>query len=300
MFFHLLNLLGVLSWDPQIRGLLIVVVIFVMLPGSIYLLIATNVGARMGFLLAVAGITGWTMILGITWTFYGQGLKGRDPSWKVQEVVHSASAGDLSTGTLHTLRDYPDGWHKLPKTGSSTLGDALAAADAFITKSGRKPKMGHEGPVIKDPTPAQLRFPAEFSTSDQYVVVGGYTKGGDNCLGGTIGDLTCKHQFPKFIGDRVNHDFFFRHSPHYVTVLLQPAIANPKAPDGTVSYTTNPDTTKPVTAVVVLRDLGSIRFPQVMITLASAIIFAITCLQLHRRDKAIMAARAAGAQPLTV
>lgn len=282
MHLHLLNLLGVLSWDPQIRGLLIVVVIFVMLPGSIYLLLATNVGARMGFLLAVAGITGWTMILGVTWAFYGQGLKGRDPSWKVQEVVHSASAGDLSTGTLKTLRDYPEGWKKLPETGSPILGDALAAADAFITKSGRKPKMGHEGPIIKEPTEAQKRYPAEFSTSDQYVVVGGYDKGGDNEL------FTIR-----------KHKFYFRHSPHYVTVLLRPAVANPVDANGNQSYSTTPDTTKPVTAVVVLRDLGSVRFPQVMIALASAIIFGLTCLQLHRRDKQIMAARAAGLTPAT-
>jgi hypothetical protein len=214
----------------------------------------------------------------------------------VQEVVHTASATDLSTGTLHTLRDYPEGWQKLPASGSSVLGDALAATDNFITKSGRKPKMSPEGPVIKKPTEVQLRYPAEFSDSAGYTLLGGYTKGGDNCLGGTFGDLKCKHQFPKVIRDRVNHDFFFRHSSHYVAVILQPMVTydavNGVAPAPTV------DTTKPLTVVVLLRDLGSIRFPQVLIAIASAIIFGVTCLQLHRRDKQIMAARAAGQAPL--
>ena len=296
MHLHLLNMLGTLSWDPQIRGILIVATVVVMLPGSIYLLLATNVGARMGFLLAIAGITGWTMILGVTWTFYGQGLKGRDPSWKVQEVVHTASARDLSTGTLGTLKDYPEGWKKLPAAGSALLGDALAATDNFVTKSGRKPKIGPEGPIVKKPTPAQPRYPAEFSDSAGYTVVAGYTKGGDNCLGGTFGDLKCKHQLPKFLLDHVNHDFFLRHSPHYVAVVLQPMVTYPAVGGGSPPPTV--DTSKPLTVVIVLRDLGSIRFPQVMISLASAIIFGVTCLQLHRRDKQIMAARAAGATPL--
>ncbi len=281
MHLHLVNVLGTLAWDPQIRGILIVVTVVVMLPGSIFLLLATNVGARIGFLLAIAGITGFTMLLGVTWAFYGQGLKGREPSWKVQEVVHSMSPTDLSTGTLKTLGDYPDGWKKLPLSGSPILGDAQAAVDNFITKSGRKPKLGHEGPIIKKPTPAQLRWPAEFSSSEGYIVVGGYDKGGDNQL------FTIRH-----------HKFYFRHSAHYVTVLVRPVVVPtivsrvPSAP--------RPDPTKPVTAVIVLRDLGSIRFPQVMMAISSAIIFSLTCLQLHRRDKQIMAARAAGlSQPVT-
>lgn len=293
---HLLNMLGTLAWDPQIRGILIVAVVVVMLPGSIYLLLATNVGARLGFLLAIAGITGWTMILGVTWTFYGQGLKGRDPSWKVQEVVHTASQKDLSTGTLGTLKDYPQGWQKLPVSGSAVLGDALAATDNFITKSGRKPKMGPEGPIVKKPTDAMLRFPAEFSDSSGYTLLGGYTKGGDNCWGGSFGDLKCKHQMPDFLKKRVNHDFFLRHSPHYVAVILQPMVTYP-AVDG-VTPAPTVDNSKPYTVVILLRDLGSVRFPQVMISIASAIIFGLTCLQLHRRDKQIMAARAAGQAPL--
>ncbi|MDP1792602.1 MAG: hypothetical protein Q8K63_00585, partial [Acidimicrobiales bacterium] len=95
---QLLNLIAGLAWDPQIRGILIVAVVVVMLPGTVYLLLATNVGARMGFLMAIAGVTGFTMLLGTTWAFYGQGLKGRDPSWKVREVVHSVSATDLTDG----------------------------------------------------------------------------------------------------------------------------------------------------------------------------------------------------------
>ena len=273
MHLQLLNLLGGLAWDPQIRGFLIFVAVFVMLPGTIYLLLATNVGARMGFLLAVAGISGWLFVLGVTWAFYGQGIKGREPSWKVQEVVHSTTAAktNLSEGTLKTLGDFPAKWKTL-KEGDKVLGDAQSAADNFITKSGRKPKMGHEGPIIKEPTPAQLRFPAEFSESANYKVLGGFEKGGDNEL----------FTFNK-------HKFFFRHSPHYVVVQLQ-AVIEPVLVDGEPPPAPKIDPTAPVINVIVLRDLGSIRFPQVMMSIGSLIIFLVTCHSLHRRDLQIMAA----------
>lgn len=274
-------LIGALSWDPQVRGLLIALTAIAILPGSIYLLLSTNFGARIGFLLAVAGLSGWLMLLATTWAFYGQGMKGRDPSWKVQEVVHSDAATDLSPGTLKAVRSFPDGWTKLP-SDSSVLADAQAAADNFITKSGRKPKMGHAGPIIKDPTPTQLRYPAEFGVADEYVLVGGYEKGGDSEL------FTFR-----------GHRFDFDHNAHYVTVALQPTLANPPDAEGNVTYTRNPDPTKPVTTLVVLRDLGSIRFPPVMIALGSGLIFAVTCHALHRRDKRIMMLRAAGTAPAT-
>ena len=292
---HMLNLIAGLAWDPQIRGLLIVVTAIAVLPGTIYLLISTNLGARMGFLVAVAGLSGWIMLLATTWAFYGQGIKGRDPSWKVQEVVHSDTSTDMSNGTLKALDAFPQGWTKLPTTGNAVLADAQAAADAFITKHGRAPKMGHEGPIIKEPTAAQTRFGTEFATSDQYVLIDGYETGGRNCLGPKA---SCDTVMPKkILFWKIHHKFFFRHSPHYVVVQIQPALPNPPAPDGSVTYTTNPDTSKPVTSIIVLRDLGSTRFPQVMVILSSGIIFAVTCHALHRRDKRIMALRAAGIAP---
>lgn len=297
MHLPLLNLMAALSWDPQVRGFLIVVAAIVLLPGTIYLLLATNLGARIGFLIAVAGLSGWMFLLAITWVFYGQGIKGRDPSWKVQEVVHSAAQTDLSEATVKSANEFPNGWKKMSIEGNAVLADAQAAADAFITKSGRKPKMGHEGPIIKDPTPTQLRYPAQFATSEEYVLVGGYEKGGDNCLGPKESCTTVMPE--KILFWKVTHKFFLRHSPHWVAVAVQPAIPNPPAPDGSVTYTRDPDPTKPITTLLVLRDLGSIRFPQVMVALGSGLIFAVTCHALHRRDKRIMALRAAGVAPAT-
>ncbi|MEY2426594.1 MAG: hypothetical protein QOI61_2166 [Actinomycetota bacterium] len=296
MHLHLDFLMAALSWDPQIRGFLIFITAVAILPGSIYLLLSTNLGARIGFLVAVAGLSGWLMLLAITWAVYGGGIKGRDPSWKVQEVVHSQAQTDLSTGVTTALRDFPGGWKKMPATGSSALADAQAAADAFITKSGRKPKMGHEGPIIKEPTAEQLRFPAEFSESANYVLVGGYEKGGDNCLGPKE---SCSRVLPKkILFWKISHKFFFRHSAHYVAVAIAPVLPQETPPGGKPPKPVA-DPSKPVTTVIVLRDLGSIRFPQVMMIISSGLIFAVTCHALHRRDKRIMALRAAGVTPAT-
>ena len=45
-------------------------------------------------------------------------------------------------------------------------------------------------------------------------------------------------------------------------------------------------------SVVMVRDLGKKRMPPVLIMIASLIVFGVTCSSLHRRDKALMAARA--------
>ena len=44
--------------------------------GSVYLMLATNTGCRLGFLLALTGLIGWMMIMGLVWTMYGIGYQG--------------------------------------------------------------------------------------------------------------------------------------------------------------------------------------------------------------------------------
>ncbi|MEA3077950.1 MAG: hypothetical protein QOF60_2858, partial [Actinomycetota bacterium] len=81
------TLLAALTWDPEIRGMLIVLTAFVLLPGSVYMLLATNTGAKLGFLLAAAGLTGWIAAMAWIWVVYGIGIKGPEPHWVVKEVV---------------------------------------------------------------------------------------------------------------------------------------------------------------------------------------------------------------------
>src|SRR5690606_38747071 len=61
----------------------------VVLMGSVYLLLATNVGARLGFTIAAAAFFGWCTIMGGVWWVYGTiGMLGEAPHWEVKEVAY--------------------------------------------------------------------------------------------------------------------------------------------------------------------------------------------------------------------
>ena len=78
-----------IAWDPQIRGFLAVLVGVVVLMGSVYLLLGTNLGARLGFLVAISAIFGWCTLMGVTWWVYGNiGMLGEARHWEVEEIVY--------------------------------------------------------------------------------------------------------------------------------------------------------------------------------------------------------------------
>ena len=70
-----------ISWEPEIRGISVVLISVVVLCGSVYLVLSTNMGSRLGFLVALAGLFGWLMMMGVFWWVYGIGLSGEAPSW---------------------------------------------------------------------------------------------------------------------------------------------------------------------------------------------------------------------------
>jgi hypothetical protein len=78
-------------WNPTILGVLVVVSAIGLFCGSAYLLLATNLGARLGFLVAFASLTGFMVLLStLWWTSGNSGIDpphGRSPSWKVVEVT---------------------------------------------------------------------------------------------------------------------------------------------------------------------------------------------------------------------
>jgi hypothetical protein len=144
-------MIGVFHWNPQIKGALYVIIALVVLPGSAYLLLSTNMGARVGALLAAAGFFGWMGTLGAVWWVYGTGPKGKEPVWKAQDVV----VGDVATGAgTQALAGFPRGWHKVDATNPQ-VADASPVAD---TKT-----VGPKG---------------QFKSSSDYVLVAAYEKGG--------------------------------------------------------------------------------------------------------------------------
>ena len=277
------QLLAALAWDPQIRGALIVVTAFVILPGSVYLLLATNTGAKLGFLITAAGFFGWMAVMGWIWVVYGIGIKGDPPTWHVEEVITGPVA---ENGTSEEAEGFPRGWRKLPP-GDAILGDATASADKVLAPSDDGGHGGGEeaaAPVVP-----------VFDSLEEYVGVGGYAKGGDNYWipGGGLASETSignpgTNIFSKGI-ERLKRGPF--HAPHYAVIQVAPIIEQPSlggappAPAG--------DPTKPTVSVVMVRDLGNLRFPSLMVAISMSIVFGLVVSALHRRDKELMASRAA-------
>ena len=280
------HLLAALAWDPQIRGALIVVTAFVILPGSVYLLLATNTGAKLGFLLAAAGLTGWMATMGWIWVVYGIGIKGDAPTWHVEEVV----TGDVAErGTTDEARGFPNGWRKLP-AGDPTLGDAQASADKVLAPS--EDAGGHGGE-------AEAAAPVQpvFEELTDYIQVGGYARGGENYWipGGGLKSESYEgnrgsNVVTKAI-ERVKRGPF--HAPHYAVIQVAPVVEvdEDELPEGAAPPKPAPDPAEPVTSVVMVRDLGNLRFPSVMIAISMSIVFALVANALHKRDQEIMAAR---------
>jgi hypothetical protein len=247
-----------LAWDPGLRGILVVAVAITVLMGSTYAILATNLGARLGFMVAFAGLFGWMAMMGLVWAVYGIGYKGTQPSWKVEEVITSTSVDDLSASKLAKAHDLSK-WRKLAPDNPSR-GEAQAAATAGIVK----PAAGTVETISHVPL---------YDADTQFLVLDAYDIGGK------------KHDFLSGILPGP-------HPAHYAIVQVQGVVAT-EVPFGETPPTPKADPSKPVRSVVLVRDLGKKRLPSALIGLASAVLFAIACGSLHRRDKALHAARTA-------
>ena len=77
-------------WYPTILGVLVVLAAIGLFVGSVYLLLGTNLGARLGFLVTFTCLAGFMAILSSLWLTTASPLntfKGRIKSWSVSQVV---------------------------------------------------------------------------------------------------------------------------------------------------------------------------------------------------------------------
>src|SRR5689334_17976801 len=129
-------------WNPTILGVLVVISAIGLFCGSAYLLLATNLGARLGFLVAFASLTGFMVLLStIWWTSGNSGIDpphGRSPSWKVIEVVN-----DPQESKIVAVHSISSSGTPVDKTHLANLRPALDAALVHVT------------PVANVETPAQ-------------------------------------------------------------------------------------------------------------------------------------------------
>jgi hypothetical protein len=131
-----------LDWDITIRGIAVVATGFVVLMGSVWLLLATNTGTRLGTLIAGAGFFGWMVIMAIIWWMFGGGgvigWQGRPPSWKVLDVNYA----QLEQSPVESARSltpvdqltFPGCEPPTPDDGSCTI----PSAHELVVRSGNE------------------------------------------------------------------------------------------------------------------------------------------------------------------
>lgn len=257
----MLSTLLSVGWQPEIRGYVVVIIMVGVLIGGTYLLVGSNLGARLGFLVSMAALAGWMFSMCIIWVIYGIGMQGPFPSWKpaapitivrdgaqlnVAEAVEApidikgldaVAAADKVSKTLET-----EGWRILPDSDPGR-GQAVAAADEII------------------------QIEAEEFAAGEYTAVRVYDKGGE--------------RYPK-LGDSL--DFIaFKHKPRYSIVEVAPLLEQ-RAEPGRAPARAQIDTTQPHRYVVMIRDLGARRLPGFLIGGGSGLIFFLLCWLLHRRE----------------
>jgi hypothetical protein len=257
----MLSALLAVSWEPEIRGWIIVIISVVVLMGSTYLILGTNLGARLGFLVALTGLAGWMMSMAIIWAIYGIGLKGPEPTWHPSEPITIVRDGSLLNRTEIV-------------EGSSDL-KGLSSADAAKKISDQLVAEGWESLAESNPQRGQavasadeiIQNEAKEFAAGEYVAVAVYDKGGE--------------RFPK-LGDSL--DFLaFKHKPRYAIVEIA-ALVPQRAEPGRAPARAQIDEAQPHRYVVMIRDLGAKRRPAFLIGFGSGLIFFLLCWLLHRRE----------------
>lgn len=253
------------GWMPELRGILVVLIMVFTLMGSVYLILGTNIGARLGFLVAFAGLAGWMFIMGAIWWAYGIGLKGPEPSWEAvagrtilqdTKALHQAGAldapvevGDDPTpteaATVVQEQFVAEGWKQLDPSAAS-FGQASSQAEVYLVES-------------------------EAFAAGGYKVVNVFDYGGE--------------RYPRLADGKL--DFLaFWHKPRYAVVEVAPVIPQRTEP-GRAPATPVIDEAQPHQYVYMIRDKGAKRQPAGFITVGSLIVFLISCWLLHRRDKRV-------------
>lgn len=265
----MLSALLAINWEPELRGVLTVLIGVAVWMGSIYLILGTNLGARLGFMVAFAGLAGWMALMGAVWWIYGIGLKGDEPSWQqvsgstvIQEVDLLYQAGALDEPIAVTADDDPaeaaaavaaqlerQGWSTV-ESSEPAFGQAEASAAVFLEEEGA--------------------FAAgEFQVTNVYEV-----------------DPPHESAWPKLGPNGEFDQLAFFHKPYYTLVEVAPLVELREEP-GRAPLQPEIDTDRQRQYVYMIRDLGSLRQPAAYITLGSTIMFLAMCWALHRRDRIV-------------
>ncbi len=222
-------------WNPTLKGILVVAAAIGLFIGSIYLLLATDLGARLGFLVTAAALSGFMALLSALWLTSTDpllSLRGRIAEWEGVEVV-----GEVSKASPEEVR-------VIETEGREVSQDDLAGVKA----AAEQVLMDEESDL------------AQYSSTSDFLVLEAREIG----------------------GERKN---VFWHEPLYAAVEICPAdteVLEVPFGDPAPEPLCQPGEGQ---TLVLLRDLGSIRQPAGIVFVTSLILFSLSLLGLHWREK---------------
>lgn len=266
----LTSLLAV-GWEPELRGALTVILGVAVWCGSVYLLLGTNLGARLGFLVSLTGLAGWMALMGAVWWIYGIGLKGDEPSW--QQVAGRTVIQEVDLLFQAGVVDRP--------LDVDTSTDAAVASDAVAAQLDSQGwvRVGDDEPAFGQAEAAATTFleeegafaPGEFDVTAVFEV-----------------DPPEEAAFPQF-GPNGEFDLFaFFNRPYYTLVEVAP-FEPLRVEPGRAPIAPQIDEDRQRQYVYMIRDFGNVRQPAALITIGSTTMFLALCWLLHRRDRFVAA-----------
>ena len=253
-----------IGWEPELRGLLTVIIGVVILCGSVYGIMATNMGSRLAFLVVATALAGWMLLMGVVWMIYGIGLRGPDPTWQavpgagvLQEVSALGSAGVLNPNAV------------VPE-GATAVESADAVRDTFL---------GQGWMVLDKASPAFGQ--AQAAATELLVEEGAFAAGQFEII--EVFDIGGE-RYPK-INDSLDFIAFF-HTPHFV-VAEAAAFVPVRSEPGRAPARPEIDENRQREYVYMVRDLGSRRQPPAVLAVGAGLIFLALCYLLHRRERVL-------------
>jgi hypothetical protein len=289
---HHLQLIAGISFDPGIRGILVVLTAFVVLPGS-----------RLGLLVAFTALFGWLTILTSLWwlTPPAIGPRGNLPSWKPVEIYVNGSGEVPKTDAVgklidpnalpaanKILADNPDLAKEFPNgfTLSELKTNNPALVNQYLDKKSLQGwSLVSSGNAGEAQTAASVALTDAkvYATATDFVKLdvweyGGKPKRSDECADS---DTLCRAWY------RVSTAFQITNPPHYAVVQVQQVIPQEAVP-GQAPPIPKADTSKPIVSVVLVRDIGNERVIPFLYFVISISLFALFAWALHNRDKTLM------------
>jgi hypothetical protein len=264
-------------WDPTILGVLTVVAGLVLFAGSTYLLLATNLGARQGFLVAFTGLMAIIMLLSALWLTTNTPLnvpKGRVSEWQ-------AASDDPKVAILDDLAD-------------SKIAAVRTIAEQGDAVPLKKDESDPEGTIER----GELRPAVEAALVTPEAVGGEPAETGPlNQFDAASKIVTDLEELQAYVvgGDAKN---VFWHEHRYAAVQFctrfEPDVdLNAPLPDTTC------DEAEKTQWLVLEYDYGSLRLPNVFYFLVSSLLFGLGLYALHVKERSDEAAATGAVTPAT-